>query len=115
MLTAGSLKERVTILTPKLNRGEVFGEQTIDYVEAKTVWAKVDYRKGSQMITAGEWWMSNEIGVTMRYNRLMNERCRLKWDGKTYQVDSLNGSRTDGSMVIIASRIDEGSETVEEQ
>lgn len=114
MLTAGSLKDRVIILAPVLERGEMFGEQTIAYVDVKTVWAKVDYRKGSLMLTAGESWMNNEIGVTMRYNSIMSDRCRLRWDGKMYEVESLNGSRTDGSMVIIATRIDEGSGVEEE-
>lgn len=35
MLTAGSLKDRVTILAPVLERGEMFGEQTIAYVDVK--------------------------------------------------------------------------------
>ena len=113
MLTAGSLKDRVTILEPKLERGK-FGEQTIAYIDAKTVWAKVDYKKGSQIITAGEVWMSNDIGITMRYNSIMTEQCRIRWDGKIYQVDSLNRSRADGSMVIVAARIDEGNDVEEE-
>lgn len=114
MLTAGSLKDRVTILSPMSERGKMFGEQTVVYVDVKTVWAKVDYKRGSQIITAGEVWMSNEIGVTMRYNSIVTERCRIKWDDKIYQVDSLNRSRTDGSMVIMATRIDEGSDVEEE-
>lgn len=113
MLTAGSLKDKVIILAPVADR-DIYGSQITVYIDIKTVWANVVYRKGAQVLTAGEVWMSNEVGVTMRYNNIVNERCRLKWDDKIFQINSLNRSKSDGSMVIIASKIDDGSNIEEE-
>ncbi len=108
MLTAGKLTERVTILTPKTERGE-FGEQVTSWTEAKTVWANVVYQRGVYALTAGEGWLTGSVTVTMRDNRTVTERCRLVWDGKTYLIESLNRSKPDGSLTIVATKVDEGN------
>ena len=40
-------------------------------------------------------------------NSIIHDRCRLRWDDKTYAIDSLNRSRRDGSITIVASVLDE--------
>lgn len=109
MLRAGSLTERVDILVPIVERGK-FGDQLIDYINRKTVWAKVTFQKGAQALTAGEVWLTRSITVTMRYNDLINDRCRLMWDDKTYTIESFNRSKIDGSITIVATVMDEGSD-----
>ena len=109
MLRAGSLTERVDILVPIVERGK-FGAQLIDYINRKTVWAGVAFQKGAQALTAGEVWLTRSITVTMRYNDLINDRCRLMWDDKTYVIESFNRSKIDGSITIVATVMDEGSD-----
>lgn len=108
MLRSGSLTERVGILLPVVDRGK-FGEQEVSYSKEKTVWANVVYQKGAQALTSGEVWMSRSISITMRNNTLINDRCRLEWDGRIYAIESFNRSKVDGSISIVCNVIDEGS------
>lgn len=108
MLRSGSLTERVGILVPMVDRGK-FGEQEVTFSKEKTIWANVVYQKGVQALTSGEVWMSGSISVTMRNNPLINDRCRLEWDGRVYAIESFNRSKVDGSISIVCNVIDEGS------
>ena len=108
MLRSGSLTERVGILVPTVDRGR-FGEQEVTYSKVRTVWANVVYQKGAQALTSGEVWMSRSVSVTMRNNALINDRCRLEWDGRVYAIESFNRSKVDGSVSIVCNVIDEGS------
>jgi head-tail adaptor len=109
MIIAGSMTERVHILSPESERG-VYGELKIDWKDVKTVWARVVYAKGSSVITSGEEWLKHSVTVTMRDNAVMNERCRLLWDKKVYSVDSFNRTKTDGTITVVATYIDNGFE-----
>ena len=108
MITAGKLSERVTILMPEVTRGES-GEQVTDFREVKTVWANVLFQRGAQALVVGDVYLNRSVVITMRNNSLITERCRLKWDGKTYIIESLNRSGHDGSITISASVIEEGN------
>ena len=108
MITAGRLSERVDILMPEVSRSET-GEQTIDYVNKKTIWANVVFQRGAQALVAGDVFLNRSVVVTMRDNRLITERCRLGWDGKIYSIESFNRSKKDGSITITASVVEEGN------
>ena len=113
MLSAGKLSERVTILEPVTAQGQ-FGEQVTTWKASKNVWANVVFQRGVHALSAGESWLTGSISLTMRDNRIINERCRLKWDGKVYLIESFNRSGHDGSIAIVATRIDEGNEALNE-
>ena len=108
MLSSGKLSERVSILVPTTNQGQ-FGEQVTTWVNAKTVWANVVFQRGVHALNAGEGWLTGSVTVTMRDNQIIHDRCRLKWDGKTYMIESFNRSKKDGSITIVASKVDEGN------
>lgn len=108
MISAGKLSERVTVLAPFTKQGQ-FGEQVTTWEAVKTVWANVVFQRGVHALTAGESWLTGSISVTMRDNRIIDERCRLKWDGKTYMIESFNRSGRDGSIAIVATKVDEGN------
>ena len=63
--------------------------------------------------TAGESWLTGSVAVTMRDNKTIHDRCRLKWDGKTYLIESFNRSGRDGSIAIVATKVDEGNQPPE--
>ena len=75
MLSAGKLSERVTILEPVTVQGQ-FGEQVTTWKAAKQVWANVVFQRGVHALSAGESWLTGSISVTMRDNRIINERCK---------------------------------------
>lgn len=106
MLRAGALNERVDILQPVVTRGEM-GDQIVTYQKKATVWASVKFQKGMEALTLGESWMTRQVLVMMRNNKIITERCRLSWDGKMYGIESLNRSRSDGSVTITALVLDE--------
>ena len=108
MITAGKLTERVGILLPSVTRSET-GEQLTEYDEVCKVWANVIFQRGSQALAAGEVSLNRSVVITMRNNRVVTDRCRLKWDGKTYLIESMNRSGHDGSITIVASVVDEGN------
>ena len=108
MISAGKLSDRVTILVPSTNQGN-FGEQVTTWAEARTGWANVVFQRGVHALTAGESWLTGSIAVTMRDNRIIDERCRLKGDGKSYMIESFNRSGRDGSIAIVATKVDEGN------
>lgn len=108
MIAAGKMTERVEIWKQEIRRGE-FGEQEVSWRKSTTVWANVVFQRGVYALAAGEAYMSGNVTITMRNNRCVTDRCRLRWDGKLYRIDSFNRSRTDGSITIVAAVIDEGS------
>ena len=108
MITAGKLTERVAILVPEVTR-TAMGEQLTEYKEVRIVWANVVFQRGAQALTAGEVWLNRSVVVTMRDNSVVTERCRLRWDGKTYIIESMNRSKHDGSITITATVTDEGN------
>ena len=110
MISAGKLNERVAILVPTTIQGK-FGEQVTDWKNERTVWANVAFQRGVHALNAGEGWLTGNITVTMRDNRTIHDRCRLRWDGKTYMIESFNRSGRDGSITIVASKVDEGNNT----
>lgn len=112
MLSAGKLNDRVTILEPTTEQGK-FGEQVTTWKARKTVWANVVFQRGVYALNAGEGWLTGSITVTMRDNKIIHDRCRIKWDGKTYLIESFNRSGRDGSITIVASKVDEGNNPAE--
>lgn len=107
MITASNLLFRIGILTPTVTRDE-YGAQVTRYDLTRTVAADVKYNKGRRILEHGELWLPTTIGVTTRLHPDLTEHCRILWDGKTYQIDSLNRNHFEGSITIVASKIDEG-------
>lgn len=107
MITAGILTERLTVYIPEITRGK-YNEQAVEYVKGPTVWARVLFQRGAMALDVGEVWMSRSVVVTVRDRKDITDRCRLGWDGKMYRIESFNRSKTDGSITITASLLDEG-------
>ena len=50
--------------------------------------------------------MTGNISVTMRSMAGLVDDCRLVWNDKTYRITSLNKSRSEGTVSILAEVID---------
>ena len=86
--STGILKYRVTILNRKEAVQGKFGLDSagIEFEPAGTVWASVDWTKGKGAMNAGALDVYGVVIIRMRYNTIVNERSRILYDGKTYQI-----------------------------
>lgn len=109
MITASTLQYRIGILTPVMVR-DVFGAQSVRFDFLRRVWADVRFKKGRRALEHGEVWLPNTIEVTTRLHPDITEHVRIEWSGKTYQIDSLNRDPFAGSLTIVATRVDVGTE-----
>ena len=111
MIDSGSLTERIKFLEPETSKGK-YGSRVIDnWNPVYVCWANVKYNKGTRAISAGEVWLPNTIAILVRYTSKINERQRILWDSKIYRIDSFNSSKKTGSTTIVATRVDEGTES----
>ena len=100
--STGILRNRVTIL----NRTEAtqgrFGLDSsgVEFETAGTVWAEVTWAKGKQAMNVGALDVYGVIMVRMRYNTIVNDRSRVQYDGKTYQIlgDTFHAHRQDNTI-----------------
>lgn len=100
--STGILRNRVTIL----NRTEAtqgrFGLDSsgVEFETAGTVWAEVTWAKGKQAMNVGALDVYGVIMVRMRWNSIVNDRSRVMYDGKTYQIlgDTFHAHRQDNTI-----------------
>lgn len=104
MLGAGMLDERVSFFRPQTYRNE-YGEQVTEWALAYTCWARVQWKRGARALEDGEVWHSGAVSVTLRYTDKVDDGMRMAWNGSEYYIDSLNGSRSDGTLAIVAVKI----------
>lgn len=100
--STGILRNRVTIL----NRTEAtqgrFGLDSsgVEFETAGTVWAEVTWAKGKQAMNVGALDVYGVIMVRMRWNSIVNDRSRVMYEGKTYQIlgDTFHAQRQDNTI-----------------
>lgn len=114
MISAGYLNDRIQVLTPVYQGRDQFGAQLIQWIKSAPYYCHVKRDRGQMAQLAGEVWLTGTIYVTMRYPSVITERCRLSWEGKTYQIENIDPDRSNGTIIIRATRTDEGSETFSE-
>ena len=105
MIASGTMDERVGIQKPTMTRG-ASGSQVITFANIGSRWASVKYLKGARALAGGELYMASNISVTMRSMAELTDDCRLVWNDKTYRITSLNRSRSEGTVSILAEVID---------
>lgn len=86
--STGILRNRVTILNrTKAQQGKFgFDSSGVEFETAGTVWAEVTWAKGKQAMNVGALDVYGVIMVRMRWNSIVNDRSRIMYDGKTYQI-----------------------------
>jgi SPP1 family predicted phage head-tail adaptor len=107
--STGILRNRVTIL----NRTEAtqgrFGLDSsgVEFETAGTVWAEVTWVRGKQAMNVGALDVYGVIMVRMRWNSIVNDRSRVMYDGKTYQIlgDTFHAQRQDNTIQFHAQLI----------
>jgi len=110
MISAGLLNEKVAFLAPVVTQSQ-YGESVTKWQVVKDkVWARVQYQKGNQILRQGDPIMMHTIVVTIRDGKAYNENQRIRWDGKTYNIDSFNRAHAEGLITITAVRVEESEE-----
>ena len=107
--STGILKDRVTILNRKEAQQGKFGLDSsgVEFETAGTVWAEVTWAKGKQAMNVGALDVYGVIMVRMRYNTIVNDRSRVMYGGKTYQIlgDTFHAQRQDNTIQFHAQLI----------
>ena len=86
--SSGFLKDRITILNRKEAVQGKFGLDSagIEWENVGCVWANVDWQKGKTAMNAGSLDAYAVKIVRMRWTNVFNERSRVKYEDKTYQI-----------------------------
>ena len=86
--TSGMLKHRVAIQNRLEAQQGKFGLDSmgIGFEAVGTVWASVEWAKGKGAMNAGSLDVYGVIFVRMRWNNIVNERSRILYEGRTYQI-----------------------------
>ena len=107
--STGILKDRVTILNRKEAQQGKFGLDSsgVEFETAGTVWAEVTWAKGKQAMNVGALDVYGVIRVRMRWYSIVNDRSRVQYDGKTYQIlgDTFHAQRQDNTIQFHAQLI----------
>lgn len=100
--STGMLNKRVEILNKVT--AEEFGSTT-KYESVACVWADITWSKGTKSMREGALDAYDVVLVRMRWNTIVTRDSRLRHDGKTYQILSLNADRRENQVQIIAQEI----------
>ena len=86
--STGILRNRVTIMNRTAVEDGRFGKDSggVEFEDAGSVWADVTWAKGKQAMNVGAVDVYGVVMVRMRWNSIVNERSRIVFDGKTYQI-----------------------------
>ena len=100
--STGILRNRVTILNRTEATQGKFGLDSsgVEFETAGTVWAEVTWAKGKQAMNVGALDVYGVIMVRMRWNSIVNDRSRVQYDGKAYQIlgDTFHAQRQDNTI-----------------
>ena len=107
--TSGLLKHRVTILNRREAQQGKFGLDSggVEFESAGEVWASVDFAKGKSALNAGALDAYAVKMVRMRWNNIVNERSRILYGGKTYQIvaETFNAERQENTIQFLMQQI----------
>ena len=107
--TSGLLKHRVTILNRTEAQQGKFGLDSagVEFESAGTVWSSVDWAKGKGAMNAGALDVYGVVIIRMRWNTIVNERSRILYEGKTYQIigETFHADRQDNTIQFQAQQV----------
>ena len=93
------LNRRVAIMK-RATETQDFGKDR-GYVYAGTVWAGVDYSRGSKSLREGALDAYDRLIIRMRWNRIIDPFCMVVYNGRTYQIESFNDDDHDNQIQLV--------------
>lgn len=107
--STGLLKHRVQILNRTTAQQGRFGLDSagVEFESAGTVWASVDWTRGKGAMNAGALDVYGVVIIRMRWNTIVNERSRILYDGKTYQIigETFHADRQENTIQFQAQQV----------
>ena len=107
--SSGFLKDMVTVLNRKEAQDSKWGKDGsgIEWERAACLHANVGYQKGKVGMTAGSLDVYAVKIVRMRWNSIVNERSRIEFDGRTYQIigDTFNAQRQENEIQFLIQQV----------
>ena len=88
MLTAGFLKQRVTVLTQTATQDEL-GQPTTGWTTYATIWANIKVEKGMEHIRANADTAVNKVSIRVRYRTDLTAAMRVQHGTTVYQIKSV--------------------------
>ena len=103
--SSGFLKDRVTILNRKEAVAGKYGLDSagIEWEEVGCLHANVDYQRGKSAMNAGSLDVYAVKIVRMRWTNVFNERSRIKYLDKIYQIipETWNANRREDTLQFL--------------
>ena len=78
------------------------------YVYAGTVWAGVDFSRGTMSLREGALDAYDRIMVRLRWTSSVTRECRLRWRGRIFAIESFYDSYEENTVQITAIELTEG-------
>lgn len=102
--STGIMNRRVAIMTRSTSDTGSFGRNSAgqSYAYAVTVWAAVDFNRGTKAMREGAYDGYDRVMFRMRWNPTVDRSSMLVWDGRTYQIESFNADRYQNTIQITA-------------
>lgn len=102
--STGIMNRRVAIMVRSTSDTGSFGRNSAgqSYAYAATVWAAVDFNRGTKAMHEGAYDGYDRVMFRMRWNPTVDRSSMLVWDGRTYQIESFNADKYQNTIQITA-------------
>ena len=104
--SSGFLKKRITIQNRKAAVQSKYGIDSNgpEYEDTVCLWASVTWQKGMSGLQQGALDVYGIIEVRMRWTNQVNERSRIVYEGKTYQIlpETFHPDRQENTIQFLA-------------
>lgn len=88
-MNLGSLTERITLQQAAPTRNG-YGEELPGWSAPETVWAKVDYRNGSEVTTNAQQQAVQQVRFLIRYRPdALTTTFRVTYEGRAYDIEAV--------------------------
>ena len=79
----------------------------VEFEPAGAVWASVEWAKGKGAMNAGALDVYGVVMIRMRWNNIVNERSRILYGGKTYQIigETFHADRQENTIQFHAQQV----------
>lgn len=109
-ITASQLRHKVALQAQETTRSE-FGDVITEWVDQASVWAHVAPQSGREYFAAQQVQSEVSTRITIRYRDDVDATCRIKYRGKTYNIEAVlpdDGSGRDHLTLMCAEGANDG-------
>ena len=101
--STGMLRHRVAIMRRAFDDKNFGKERGYEY--AATVWAAVDFNRGSKSLREGAYDAYEHLIVRMRWTNIIDQYCMLVYEGRTFQIESCNVDKFDNQIQLTVKNV----------